>query len=325
MLKRRQKLLALIVLVPFLIYLWPSALGGTTEFLMVQGNSMLPTILPGSLVITKQADSYQIDDIVSFQQRDDIGGKIIVHRIIDETDNGFVIKGDNNPKKDYGLPTEDQIMGKVVFSTPYVGDAVNLFRNPIFLIVAAGVVAVIQTQQTKKKKKKERLRKIRLGIDPNPPKMDKKHEKTKPKKPDFTLFAVALGFNVFTYFAHLLSISANENREFFVGITLEGDILTGFLFKMFPPIYASTIAFGLYLALIIGLFILVKRSDRKATRRIMLLNGGFLEQKKSAASIQISKKAHTVFTLASMGWIMIIAVSIFYFMTFGMELVKLLN
>src|SRR3990172_9830433 len=93
MLKRIFKMIFVIVLIPFVVYFWPSALGGTAEFLIVQGNSMLPTILPGSLVITKQAESYHIDEIVAYDEGEDFRHKIVVHRILDITDDGFLIKG----------------------------------------------------------------------------------------------------------------------------------------------------------------------------------------------------------------------------------------
>ena len=75
---------------------------------------MLPTILPGSFVVIKEAPSYQIDDIVAFTQESGRLQKTIVHRIIDETEQGFVIKGDNNARKDAGFPTADDIRGKVL-------------------------------------------------------------------------------------------------------------------------------------------------------------------------------------------------------------------
>ena len=149
---------------PIIIYLWPSALGGDAEFMMVQGESMLPTILPGSFVITKEAPLYEIDDIVAFLQKEGGLKKIVVHRIIDETPQGFSIKGDNNPRKDPGYHTEDVILGKVVFATPYVGDVLDSLRNPIVLISSAVVMVALQMEQDRRKKRKEKIRRIRLGI-----------------------------------------------------------------------------------------------------------------------------------------------------------------
>lgn len=109
--KKKFKIILVIALIPLAIYLWPTALGGDTEALFVYGPSMLPTILPGSFLITKTQPQYQIDDIVSFTFIEKISEfafgqdikRIVVHRIIDETEKGFVIKGDNNRNKDSGF------------------------------------------------------------------------------------------------------------------------------------------------------------------------------------------------------------------------------
>ena len=116
---------------------------------------MLPTILPGSLVIAQAQLEYQIDDIVAFSQREGIAQRIVVHRIIDETERGFIIKGDNNPKKDPGFHTSDIILGRVVLAAPYVGDLLGAMRDPLVLIITGLVLAVIQMEQSRRKKKKE--------------------------------------------------------------------------------------------------------------------------------------------------------------------------
>ena len=305
-----------IVLIPFAVYFWPSALGGTAEFLIVQGNSMLPTILPGSLVITKQAESYHIDEIVAYDEGEDFRHKIVVHRILDITDDGFLIKGDNNPKKDLGFPNQDQILGKVIFSTPYVGDTIGMLRNPIVLIIAAGVIAVIQNQNKNRKKKKERLRQIRLGISLSSITKEQKAEKTKPKKPDYTLFILAIGFNVFTYLAHLVLISSN-NRVI-------GDFLTGFMFKILSPSLASTITFALYFVLILGLYFSAKYFEIRSKRRLMLY-GDTPKKKKSTISLLIGKETHPMLAVSSMGWLLFIMMSIFYLMSIGKDLATIMN
>ena len=54
-----RKILNIVIglaIIPIIIYLWPAALGGSTEFLLVQGNSMLGTIESGSFVITREKE-----------------------------------------------------------------------------------------------------------------------------------------------------------------------------------------------------------------------------------------------------------------------------
>jgi signal peptidase I len=45
----------------------------------------------------------------------------IVHRIIDKNEEGYVIKGDNNPAPDPGTVKKEQIIGKVLFAVPLLG------------------------------------------------------------------------------------------------------------------------------------------------------------------------------------------------------------
>jgi len=181
--QRIIKIISIIVLIPFVIYFWPASYGGDTTIMMVQGNSMLPTIPPGSLVVAKQSSQYYVDDIVAYEKQYGRGlSQIVVHRIIDVADNGFVIKGDNNPKKDDFDSTDDIILGKVLFSTPYVGDMISLFRNPIVLVFAAVAVAGIQMEQNRRKERKEKIRCRILGIPYVPAKIrnaSKKGKKTK--------------------------------------------------------------------------------------------------------------------------------------------------
>ena len=102
--KKKFQLIIGIALIPLVIYMWPTALGGETEFLLVQGNSMLPTIEPGSFVITKEKEVYEVGDIVSYStaKHSVFQGRNIVHRIMEEKGDGFIIQGDNNEKPDPG-------------------------------------------------------------------------------------------------------------------------------------------------------------------------------------------------------------------------------
>jgi len=218
---KRVKIISIIVILPFVIFFWPSSLGGDTTVMMVQGSSMLPTILPGSLVVAKAAPEYGVGDIVAYELREGGASKIIVHRITEVTDKGFVIQGDNNPKKDIGYPGEDVILGTVLFSTPFVGDLLGMFKNPLVLVVAAVIIFGVQMEQKNRKERKEKRRCIRLGI----PYISSKSRKTskKRKKPDYSMFFAAIVFNVVTFILTQISIED--------GIKPQGDMITGFLYN----------------------------------------------------------------------------------------------
>src|SRR3989304_6944226 len=186
-LKSKLKIVIGIALIPVIIYLWPSALGGNTEFLLVQEQSMLPTIEPGSFVITKQKPTYEIGDVVSYADSNsfsDFAARTIVHRIIKQTDEGFIIKGDNNPKPDPGVIPPSAVRGEVVAFTPFLGYVLVLLRNPLVMAVLA--VGMMMAQMKSKKKKKEK----QLEIEKKP---------TKKKNRNYVLFIPALVINLFSY------------------------------------------------------------------------------------------------------------------------------
>ena len=310
--KRRIKIISVLVMIPLAIYFWPAALGGDTSFLIVQGKSMLPTILPGSLIVTKEAPEYHIDDIVAYEQREGRASKIVVHRIIDETENGFVIKGDNNPKKDAGFPNEDVIIGKIAFSTPYVGDLLGLFKNPAFLIVEAIALTAIQWLQKNKKEKREKFRCRMLGIPYIPLKV--KNEQKKPKKPDYSMFFGAIVINIVTFVLTQISI---ENE-----IRVAGDFLTGFLYRGVVPGMASVLIFAFYFGIIFGLYFLAKSYDKKLqkTRAVQQYMN-----MKNPQGLVIRKKSNIMLTLASAGWLLFILMSVFNLISMASDIAPLVN
>ena len=61
----------------------------------VLSGSMEPKFYPGDIVITKHKNKtdIKVNDIVTYRNSD---GVIITHRIIEETPEGYITKGDNN-------------------------------------------------------------------------------------------------------------------------------------------------------------------------------------------------------------------------------------
>ena len=307
---KKTKIIIIAVLVPIIFYLWPSGFGGDTIFLIVQGKSMVPTILPGSIVIVKETPPYQIDDIVAFTSRERSGQRIIVHRIIDETDRGFVIKGDNNPKKDPGYFPPRFIIGKAIFAAPYVGDVLSLLRNPVVLVITAIAMVSIQLEQGRRKKKKEKLRRIRLGITkfdiPTKQKIQKK-----PKKPDYKLFFVAIAFNVITYVAIKIQLASD--------MRVEGDSLTGFLFNIFAADFASTVIFALYFVFILGLYFLAKVKEMK----IYIAKTSSRKKSKPKLRLILGKDLNPMLAVASFLWLLFIILSLFHLLAMGNDLMTI--
>lgn len=84
--------------------------GGTVQ-IPITGSSMLPLLVQGrDSVILALADEVNVGDII-FYKRDD--GHFVLHRIIDKDENGFILCGDNQWIKEYGI-TDRHIIGVVI-------------------------------------------------------------------------------------------------------------------------------------------------------------------------------------------------------------------
>ncbi len=304
-------ILLIVIFLLFLVFLWPSNFGGDTSFLIVYGQSMLPTIQPGSMVIIKKQPTYQIDDIVSYTIQQGPLTKNIVHRIISDTELGFVIKGDNNPDRDQGFYKVEHINGKVIFSTPYIGDILLLFRNPIFMVASSVIVFVIDSEQKRRKAKKEKIRRIRLGLPPEI-KKTKDTNQTKPKKADYRLFIVAIIFNIITYVVIQVSLSYS--------ISPEGDMITGFLFKILEPYNASTISFAMYFIFILGLYFAAKVYEAKLLKKVSTTS-----KKPKPIGLLVGKNFNPVLLGTQFLLVLFIMMSLFHLFAIGGDLIEVVT
>ena len=94
----------------------------------VDGVSMLPTLEGGDLVVIQNVPINQIHvgDIIVYNNLCSSGGESVVHRVVSNTSEGLITKGDNNPETDQASgiaisPITSQCLeGKVVYVIPYV-------------------------------------------------------------------------------------------------------------------------------------------------------------------------------------------------------------
>ena len=118
---------------------------------VVQTGSMKPTIKTGSLVIVRPEDNYQKDDAITFkaQSNSDIKNSkyLITHRINDiKEENGltfYVIKGDANKTPDGDLRLKENVLGKVIFSVPYLGYPVGFAKTQTGFVILIVIPATI--------------------------------------------------------------------------------------------------------------------------------------------------------------------------------------
>lgn len=102
------------------------------------GNSMYPTIKNGAIIVYVKENNVKIGDIVLYDATLDprylpwikpnewFEHIVIAHRVIEVTELGYVVKGDNNPLADPWFVKKDQIIGK----------AVVWFNDPLNKIIA---------------------------------------------------------------------------------------------------------------------------------------------------------------------------------------------
>lgn len=110
---------------------------GYSLFRVVTG-SMEPQIPVDSLIIVKKtpAEELQVGDVISFYSRDpSLRGEVNTHRIVEIRleDRGYVFstKGDANNVLDRYDTLEEDLLGKVVFSSNLFGRFVRLLSNPL--------------------------------------------------------------------------------------------------------------------------------------------------------------------------------------------------
>ena len=103
----------------------------------VLSGSMEPKFYPGDVVVIKHKDKtdIKVNDIVTYR---DSEGVIITHRIIEETPEGYITKGDNNNVEDGEILTKDNIIGEFKFSIPKIGFLMSFLSKP--LVIAGGMV-----------------------------------------------------------------------------------------------------------------------------------------------------------------------------------------
>jgi signal peptidase I len=124
----------------------PQWLGGPATYVMVRGDSMLPTFETGDLVITESRAEYRAGDVVAYRvPSSDVGsGLLVIHRITGgDARRGFVLRGDNNSEPDPWQPTGADIVGVAAFRIPSAGSLLGLLHDPATLASLAASLVVI--------------------------------------------------------------------------------------------------------------------------------------------------------------------------------------
>jgi len=120
---------------------------------IVTSGSMENAVFKDDLILIKGASSYKKGEIATYVSEK---GTLITHRVIEVTENGYVMKGDANNSPD-GEISRQRFMGRVYFVVPAVGLVINELSSPVGLIFLAvfsiGLFLILKI--TKKPKKEE--------------------------------------------------------------------------------------------------------------------------------------------------------------------------
>lgn len=136
---------ALVLVVTWMAFLRPTWLGGPATFVLVRGDSMLPTYQNGDLLLALAQPGYSVGDAVAYRvPASEVGaGHLVIHRIVEiQADGSFVFQGDNNPAVDPWRISSTDLAGHVAVRLPGVGKAMMLLLSPTILggLAAAAVV-----------------------------------------------------------------------------------------------------------------------------------------------------------------------------------------
>lgn len=113
----------------------PNIFGYSTYYIMT--GSMKPKIDVGSLVIVKNGTNEDIKegDIITFNGAS--YDTITTHRVYKIINGGeeFITKGDANNTEDPMSVKKNQIIGKVMFHIPYVGEVSQFIQKNLLIII----------------------------------------------------------------------------------------------------------------------------------------------------------------------------------------------
>jgi signal peptidase len=115
----------------------------------VLSGSMEPNYHVGSLIYVKKVDPLTLDvkDPVTFMLNENtVATHRIIEKIPDETDPNVVrfrTKGDHNDDPDGSLLHSNNVIGKPIFTIPYLGYLANFVQNPPGRYIALGACAFL--------------------------------------------------------------------------------------------------------------------------------------------------------------------------------------
>lgn len=129
------------LLVTTWLALAPTAIGGATTLVMVDGHSMEPMLYTGDLAVAMRRPSYSVGDLVVIT----VGGGLVIHRLVHENADGtWRTQGDNKPGPDPWRVASSQIKGRYLLGIPGLGHGLRwLQQEPLVIGGVAGLFTLL--------------------------------------------------------------------------------------------------------------------------------------------------------------------------------------
>jgi signal peptidase I len=143
-------------------FLAPGPLGGSTSYVVTQGDSMQPRFSSGDLVLLRDSSGYRVGDIAAYRSQK--LHTIVLHRIVAIDGGRYVFKGDHNSWRDPEHPTRSQLVGTLWLRVPGFGGALKRAGTPPVVAMLIGIAALLLLGGTGVARRRRR----RLGREPSP-------------------------------------------------------------------------------------------------------------------------------------------------------------
>jgi signal peptidase I len=135
---------------------------------VVSSGSMEPAIKTGSIVYVAPQTNYQLRDIVTFYPNES-KKTTVTHRIVAIGDGQIKTAGDANNQAETSLTPTSQIVGKVVFSIPFVGFLAGFTKTPkgfIFMVIIPATIIIYEEIKNITKELRKNIKPAKISINP---------------------------------------------------------------------------------------------------------------------------------------------------------------
>lgn len=134
------------------------------SFVVLTG-SMQPKIPVGSVIYAQKQNSYNNGDVIAFGS----GNNTVTHRIVNvKNDGSYITRGDANNTNDANPVFTKDILGKQIFSLPYLGKLIIFLKTPLgffgSIVFPITVFIVLELWNIKKEIEKEAEKRVRKDL-----------------------------------------------------------------------------------------------------------------------------------------------------------------